>query len=399
MSQPATESTATDEADTLEPAPADDEGRRTRATADRDQHQGTHTTVGSSPEEMRVLIITGLAHKNERHYGPLADVAGETTLVCLDPDTDIDGATAVPVPDVGPRIVRVVLLFFLALYEGYRNEYDAVASISLVPYGIYALILKALYGYPAHLGIIGIDLDHHAQQWYGAGPRWAFRRFDAVSVPGTDHTERLVGCGVAPTRIEILTNAIDIETYRPPTDDVEPDYEFVWVGRFSEEKDPVRFVRAVAELDATGREFRAAMVGDGALQDDVVEEINRLGVGDRIDLVGWVDDPLAYYHRATAFVLTSSRDALPLVMLEAMATGLAPVVPPVGSIPDVVVDGHNGLVVTDREPTMFAAAMARCLDAPDERDALAANATDVRCSFSLARAGEDWRRILTTLEA
>ncbi|QFU85017.1 glycosyltransferase [Natronorubrum aibiense] len=400
MSRPAPGSTATNDATTLEPASTSDgEGPHSRATADRDQHQGTHTATGTSPEEMRVLVITGLAHKNERHYGPLADVAGETTLVCLDPDTDIDGATAVPVPDVGPRIVRIVLLFFLALYEGYRNEYDAVASISLVPYGIYALLLKALYGYPAHLGIIGIDLDHHAREWYGAGPRWAFRQFDAVSVPGTDHVERLVGCGVAPGRVEILTNAIDVETYRPPADDVDSDYEFVWVGRFSEEKDPIRFVHAVAELDATGREFRAAMVGDGALRDDVVAEIDRLGVSDRIDLVGWVDDPLTHYHRSDMFVLTSSRDALPLVMLEAMATGLAPVVPPVGSIPDVVDDGHNGLVVDDREPATFAAAMARCLDEPDERDALAANATDVRASFSLARAGEDWRRILMTLEA
>ncbi|ELY49389.1 glycosyltransferase [Natronorubrum sulfidifaciens] len=398
MSQPITEQSAAHESNRRDTTSADSDGDTSTRAGINDRQRPSPASEPSA-EEMRVLVITGLAHKNERHYGPLADVAGETTLVCLDPDTDIDGATAVPVPDIGPRIVRVVLLFFFALYEGYRNEYDAVASISLVPYGIYALVLKALYGYPAHLGIIGIDLDHHAREWYGAGPRWAFRQFDAVSVPGTDHVERLVGCGVAPDRVEILTNAIDIETYRPPDDDVDPDYEFVWVGRFSEEKDPVRFVRAVAELDATGREFRAAMVGDGVLRDDVVAEIDRLGVDDRIDLVGWIDDPLSYYHRSAAFVLTSSRDALPLVMLEAMATGLAPVVPPVGSIPDVVVDGHNGLVVADREPATFAAAMVRCLDEPDERDALAANATDVRSSFSLAQAGEDWRRILTTLEA
>ncbi|MFA9504124.1 glycosyltransferase family 4 protein [Natrinema sp. H-ect1] len=349
-------------------------------------------------DDRRILVVTGLGHKNERHYGPLADVAGETTMVCLDPTGDLESARTVRVPDIGPRIVRVLCLFFLALYEGYRNDYDAVASISLVPYGCYALALKAIYGYPAHLGIIGIDLDHHAEQWYGAVPQWLFRRFDAVSVPGSSHAERLVGFGVPPDRIERLTNAIDVDTYRPPERAVESDYEFVWVGRFSAEKDPLRFVDALAELEAADREFRAVMVGDGPLRSVVVEELDARGLSDRVDCPGWVDEPLEYYRRSAAFVLTSERDALPLVMLEAMATGLPAIVPPVGSIPDVVTDGENGIVVADREPATVAAAMERCLDEPAFRRSLGAAATAVRDDVSLERASEDWRRILATLE-
>lgn len=378
------ESTATKEGKDHEPI---DSRSRWRDTVERD----------SCSQDVRVLVVTGLGHKNERHYGPLAAVAEKTTLVCLDPTDDIDNADYVQVPEIGPRILRVVLLFFVALYEGYRNEYDAVASISLLPYGLYALALKAVYGYPAHLGIIGIDLDHHAQQWYGAGPQWAFRRFDAVSVPGSDHAERLVECGVSPARIEILTNAIDIDRYRPVQDGVETDYDFVWVGRFGEEKDPIRFVRALAELDANGHEFTAAMVGDGQLRAEVIDEIERSGLADRVDLTGWVDDPRSYYRRSETFVLTSRRDALPLAMLEAMASGLAPIVPRVGSVPDVVTDGHNGLVVPNREPTSIAAAMERCLD-EEFREHIATNATAVRSSFSMDEASADWYRILSTLE-
>ncbi|ELZ00835.1 glycosyltransferase [Natrialba asiatica] len=374
-------------------------------------------------ETRRVLVVTGLAHKNERHYGPLADAAGETTLVSLAPVEGVDAARNVTVPQVGPRLLRIALLFVLALYEGYRNDYDAVASISLFPYGCYALALKAVYGYPAHLGIIGIDLDHHAAQRYGPLVRWLFRRFDVVSVPGSDHADRLARCGVPPARIERLTNPIDADAYRPPADratggsvsDAETDadadadtdernettgetVDFVWVGRFSTEKDPHRFVAAAAELDATGREFSAVMVGDGPLYESVAAEIQARGLADRIELAGWVDDPLAYYHRSETFVLTSKRDALPLVLLEAMATELASVVPRVGSIQDAVTDGENGLVVADREPETYAAAMARCLDDPELRTSLAANATAVRDEFSMARASADWRRILAALE-
>lgn len=375
-------------------------------------HNGTEVDQQRNPREQwrkpirsngrtkdaNVLVITGLpSHKNDRHYGPLAAVAENTTLVCLDTDSDVDGAAHVRVPEVGPRILRIVLLFFVALYEGYRNEYDAIASISLLPYGLYALALKWIYGYPAHLGVIGIDLDHHTQQWYGAGPRWAFRQFDAVSVPGSVHAEQLAELDVPTDQIEILTNAIDVETYRPVEADIDTDYDFVWVGRLSAEKDPNRFVRAVAELDADGKEFRAAMVGDGSLRNEVVDEIAAHGLEDRIDLVGWVDEPLTYYHQSDAFVLTSRRDALPIVLLEAMASGLAPIVPRVGSVPDVVTDGHNGLVVPNREPTSIAAAMEQCLD-EEFREHIATNATAVRSSFSMDDASADWYRILSTLE-
>ncbi|APW99330.1 glycosyl transferase family 1 [Halobiforma lacisalsi AJ5] len=418
MSRPATEGPA----DTLpdagsrpdteaNDASSDDRPGRTPPDPFGSDLAGSVDDADPAPEEARVLVVSGLGHKNERHYGPLSDVAGETTLVCLNPRHDVESAKYREVPDVGPRPLRLVLLFFVALLEGYRTEYDAVASISLFPYGLYALALKAVYGYPASLGIIGIDLDHHARQWYGPLPRWAFRRFDAVSVPGPSHAADLEDCGVPRERIEILANAIDVERYRPAdrgTGDAEDDhdydydYEFIWVGRFSEEKAPMRFVESLVALekrDSTG-EFRAVMVGDGPLRDAVAATLEAHGLGDRVDLPGWVDDPRPYYRRSATFVLTSRRDALPLVMLEAMASGLPPVVPSVGSVPDVVTDGENGIVVPDRDPRSFAAAMDRCLADSDERDGWAdpgTNATAVRSSFSYEQAGDDWRRILATL--
>lgn len=408
MSRPAAEGDPTDAIPDVGSVPdPESNGRSDRNPPDPfgSDLAGSVDDADPAPEETRVLVVSGLAHKNERHYGPLADVADETTLVCLNPRHDVDGATYRVVPDVGPRPLRLVLLFFLALLEGYRTEYDAVASISLFPYGLYALALKAVYGYPASLGIIGIDLDHHARQWYGPLPRWAFRRFDAVSVPGPSHADALEDCGVPRGRIEILANAIDVERYRPvdrgsgDAGDDDYDYDFIWVGRFSEEKAPMRFVESLVALerrDSTG-EFRAVMVGDGPLRDDVAATLEAHGLRDRVHLPGWVDDPRPYYRRSATFVLTSRRDALPLVMLEAMASGLPPVVPPVGSVPDVVTDGDNGVVVPDRDPRSFAAAMDRCLADPAERVRLGASATAVRSAFSYEQAGDDWRRILATL--
>lgn len=384
----------------------------TGTDADTGTDAGTATGTGvdeggdaaeSSPDQAAVdaAVLVVADHPNtgkiERHYGPLAAVTRETTMVCVDGAEAVDGIRFVEAPDFGSRLVGIVTLFFVALAEAVRNDYDAFVSISLVPYGSYSLALGALTSTPVHLGIIGSDLDVHATAWYGPLARWAIRRFDSVSVPGTDHRERLVELGVVPTRCSILTNAVDVSHYRPSPTPVESEYDLVWVGRFAREKDPLLFVEALADLRARGVSCEAVMLGDGDLRPAVETAIRERGLTDVVTLTGWVDDPRAYYRRADVFVLTSSRDALPLTLVEAMATGLPAVVPPVGSVLDAAADGENALVVSDRTPAALAGAMADLLTDADRRDELGANATDVRDAYSYRAAREDWRRILGVL--
>lgn len=361
---------------------------------------GAGTGTEDPPESSSVLVVADHPNpgKIERHYGPLADVVSTTTMVCIDGDRSVEGISFVEVPAPGHRLLGLPLLFLAGLFEALRGDYDAIVSISLVPYGLFGLLASRLTGTPVHLGIIGADIDEHARAWYGALPRAAFRRFDSLSVPGTTHVDRLVGAGVDPERVSVLTNAIDTEVFRPPDRQTDRDFDFVWVGRFSEEKAPLRFVEALAELDARGRRFSAVMLGDGDRMPEVRQAVDGHALDDRVALPGWVDAPVAYYHRSRVFVLTSRRDALPLTLVETMATGLVPVVPPVGSVTDVVDDEDNGLVVPDREPSTLADGMERLLEDHTLREQLAASAPGVRQTHSCAAAREDWQRILAVLD-
>ena len=348
--------------------------------------------------ELSVLVLANHTDSGrfERHYGPLADVTGETKLLCLNDEVAIENADTTVVPTIGHRYLGLLLLSVWALYEGYRGEYDAVVSVSLFPYGCLALAVKFLYGPPAHLGIIGIDLDHHASAWYGAFPRAIFHLFDTISVPGPTHVEKLRRLGHSEERVCVLTNAVDIETFTPTTGD-EAVYDYVWVGRFSAEKDPLLFIRALAVLKEGGAEFRAAMLGSGRLERELVDLIGESGLSESIDLPGWVDCPSRYYRRSRVFVSTSRRDALPLTLIEAMSSGLACVAPPVGSIPDLVEHDHNALLLSTRDPEAIATTLQRLTTDPERTERLGEKATDVRSTFSYARAREDWQRILTTL--
>lgn len=326
------------------------------------------------------------------HLGPLAERA-ETTVVCLVPDEDVEHLTYRQAPTTSLRALDLFSLFAVALLEAARNDYDGVVSISLVPYGCFALAVGWLCGLPTHLAIIGADLDVHARARYGALTAWLFRRFDAITVPGTAHRDQLVELGVPGERVAILANGVDCTTYSPT--DAPAEYDYIWVGRFSAEKDPLLFVAVMAELVERGENPHAVMLGSGPLEEAVCERIHELALDEHIDRPGWVDEPVSYYHRARTFVLTSKRDALPLTLLESMACGLVPVVPDVGNVCDAVEDGENGIVLTKRDADSFANALER-LD--DERyDRLSTAAPTVSSRFSTERAAEDWESVLGTL--
>jgi glycosyltransferase involved in cell wall biosynthesis len=336
--------------------------------------------------------------KFRRHFVPLAE-QGEITLVCLESGVSVEGITYQTVPSFGFRPLDLLLLFAIALIEGVRNDYDGVLSISLVPYGCFALAVGRLYGLPVHLGIIGADVDVHAQACYSSVVNLLLRRFDAISVPGTEYERQLEQIGIPTERIAILTNAIDIGTYQP-TNGAPTEYDCIWVGRFTSEKDPLLFIEMMAELSQQGEPPpHAVMLGSGPLQPDVKDRIQTYGLEDYIELPGWVDEPVDYYHRSRIFVLTSERDALPLTLLEAMATGLACVVTGVGNVPDVVNDGENGIIANTRNAESLAAEIRRLQTDSDLYERVAANAPAAGSRFSYESAEEDWSKILDALHS
>ena len=128
-------------------------------------------------------------------------------------------------------------------------------------------------------------------------------------------------------------------------------------------------VEAVARLSPECRaRVEFVLAGNGETQ-RLRARVNELGLQDVVEIREWVepaerDRLLAAAH---AFVLPSHAEGLPMSMLEAMAWGLAPICTPVGSIPEHVVDGANGLLVTPGDVAQLAAAIERLVSNDAER--------------------------------
>lgn len=113
----------------------------------------------------------------------------------------------------------------------------------------------------------------------------------------------------------------------------------------------------------------------------------KLGLGERLRLLGFRDDPETVYGAADVVVVPSTRpDPLPNAALEAGAAGCCLVAAAHGGLPEIVRDGETGVLVPPRDPAALAAALAGLAADPDRRARLAAAAaSDVSERFSVAR--------------
>lgn len=143
----------------------------------------------------------------------------------------------------------------------------------------------------------------------------------------------------------------------------------LFVGRLIERKRVRELVRAVLELLGEGLSLRCCIVGDGPLKEELMGTVRESPFASRFDFRGWLR-PLSAelfqtYREADMLVLPSVAEGLPLVLLEAMASGVAVIATGVAGVPEVVTDGVTGLLLDDGSSQSIKRAIRRYLEDPD----------------------------------
>lgn len=179
--------------------------------------------------------------------------------------------------------------------------------------------------------------------------------------------------GVTPSRTIQMPNAV------PGPDRIGPrraPVRILFAGRVGLRKGADSLLAAWSQLD-TGDKAVLVLAGD---VDDPDGRITAMvEAAQDVQLTGWLG-PAAMaeqMERADILVLPSLAENLPLSLLEGMAWGLAPVVTPVGAVPEVVQDQHNGLLVPVGDVDALRGALERLISDDDERIRLAAAARQV----------------------
>jgi glycosyltransferase involved in cell wall biosynthesis len=242
----------------------------------------------------------------------------------------------------------------------------------------------------------------HAKDIYVKTPPELLRaeaeRAQAV-ITCTEYNRRYLSSQIGPasnSKLHCIYHGLDLSQFKfwwPRAFDSGPPV-ILSVARLAEKKGLSDLILAADVLRRRGRCFQVEIVGDGPLRQGLEAQVRRLGLNDRVRLLGALphDRLCRAYQRVCVFALPcivaadGDRDGIPNVLLEAMASGVPIVSTPVSGIPELINSEGEGLLVPPNSPTKLADALDRLLTSPElrERLALAARAKIETC-FSIER--------------
>ena len=128
---------------------------------------------------------------------------------------------------------------------------------------------------------------------------------------------------------------------------------------------------------------RFVIVGEGELETALKRQVKDLHLERQVLLTGFRPDALSLQMGFDLFAMSSVTEGMGSALLDAMAMGQATVATRAGGIPEVIVDGHTGVLVQTRDADALASAIVGLLEEPDRRTRLgAAGAERVRQCFS-----------------
>jgi glycosyltransferase involved in cell wall biosynthesis len=283
----------------------------------------------------------------------------------------------VGIPDRGPldpRVARELLALcrHLQVRIWHGRDYKANAM---------GLLLRRLHPMALVTTAHGWVTHTPRTPLYYAVDRFCVRRYDHVIAVSPDLLAAVRALGVPAARCSLLLNGVDEQVFvrRFPAAQsplrtrrgVAPNRLVVGTaGRLSAEKGFDDLIRATHALIRAGCDVELWIAGEGPARSTLQALIDQLGLGDRIALLGWVEDTVELLHALDLYALSSVREGLPIALLEAMSMRLPVVATSVGGVVALVGDGENGVLVAPRDVDGLATAMRRLLDDPPLRDRL-----------------------------
>jgi len=315
-----------------------------------------------------------------------------------------------------PLLVRVAgraaAKLLTCLRIAIRERPDWIIGFNLMPHGTNAILTARATRTRSLYAMIGGHREWLEGGWSSdnkilgrlrsPSPRlerlllWLMRRSTHVATMGVVGRCQLIARGIDANRVTPIPPAIDVERFTPRAGEVELEYDVITVAALLPNKRVADLISAAAQLAARRPGLRVAIVGTGPLEAELRAQATRLGLDGVVDFLGFRDDVDALYARTRIFVLPSSSEGLSIAMLEAMASGVPPVVTDVGELGSIVRDGETGRLFAPGDVDALATILEQLLADPVGASSLgAAAAAAARSTVSVDAVASTYRKLFS----
>jgi glycosyltransferase involved in cell wall biosynthesis len=262
-----------------------------------------------------------------------------------------------PVDDV--KASRVLARLFKRLDADVIHTHSSKA-------GILGRAAAKLAGVPARIhGVHILPFDN-----VSAGEKLVYLTVEHMAALVTDHfihvsegtkaAYRSAGVGQSAPH-SVVRSGMEIDKFKRsswPEDwselvgETDPDYKpsvVLMMAALEKRKRHAEFIEEFAKLSRPGDRIRVLFAGGGPEEGNLQQLIDRLGVGDRVRLLGYRSDPECLVALSDVSVLCSLREGLPRVIVQSLAGGKPAVVSPFPGIEEIVTHDKNGVVAKSTE--------------------------------------------------
>ena len=207
--------------------------------------------------------------------------------------------------------------------------------------------------------------------------RRAILRNTAFAAISADIEAQWRGLGVPQGRIVRTASGVDTARFHPGESALEatllPRPRVLFTGRLHPQKNLDLLLDAWPEV---ARESTASLIlaGPGVERARLEEKARSLGIADRVQFTGAVEDVAEVLRAADVFVLPSVAEGMSNSLLEAMATGLPCIASAIGGNLDLLAEGKTGILVAPRDPSAWSAAIRQLLRDPSQARTLGTEA-------------------------
>ncbi len=170
--------------------------------------------------------------------------------------------------------------------------------------------------------------------------------------------------GISADRVRVILNGVDSQYFRPARKPPPGGPTILSVARMVRDKDQATLISAFGLLIKRHPKARLMLVGEGPLKDGIRARAGRELPRGSFSFPRTGTDIRAHYHGADLVALSSIRESLPNVILEAMACGLPVVSTLVGGTDELIEEGRTGFLVRPKDPPAMAEALEKLVGSP-----------------------------------
>ena len=288
-------------------------------------------------------------------------------------------AEILAVDDRGPldwNVVRQLVAFcrMRSVQIWHGHDYKSNALGLLVARFVPLRLLTTVHGWV-----------HHTRRTplYYLVDRCCLRWYERVLCVSSDLLTTCRQLGVRDRHCQLLENGIELEHFRRSLTPaaarhalgLDPTIPLVGgVGRLAAEKHFEALLTAVQLLLARGQRVQAAIIGDGPERAALQQRAADLQLQHAVRFVGHCSDVRPWYEAMDLFALASLREAMPNVVLEAMAMQTPVVATEIAGVPDMLAHGQAGRLVPPGDAPALATALHELLANPTRRHAFSDSA-------------------------